>query len=314
MNIFSIVEELEKIDPELNDRFNPRRSAIKNITSFGSKVAMAAAPFALGTLFKRAYGQSVGDVVGVLSFALKLEYLEYEYYNIGVNTSGLIPVGSGMTALSTIRDHEASHVAYLKNAIGATAPTRASQGFTVGTQTYYDFSGGNGAAPFAPTSLDARTQGRGAGPLSGVFDNYDLYLALAQVFEDTGVRAYKGQAPNLINNAALAPALRIHSVEARHASHLRQMRRARGLAGATVFPAPVIKPWITGANDTAIPSSVVGPNYLGEDNTTQGGADLTTLVNIATGAKFTTNMITEAFDEPLTATQVLPLVTIFGVK
>jgi len=57
MNLFSIVEEIEKVDPEFNDRISPRRDAIKNITSFGSKVAIAAIPFTLGSLFKKAYGQ-----------------------------------------------------------------------------------------------------------------------------------------------------------------------------------------------------------------------------------------------------------------
>jgi hypothetical protein len=57
MNLLSIIEEIEKVDPEFKDRVNPRRAAIRNITSFGSKVAIAAIPFAFTTLFKKAYGQ-----------------------------------------------------------------------------------------------------------------------------------------------------------------------------------------------------------------------------------------------------------------
>ena len=54
-------------------------------------------------------------------------------------------------------------------------------------------------------------------------------LALAQAFEDTGVRAYKGQAGALMgNDNLLTAALQIHSVEARHAS---EIRRLRGLQG-----------------------------------------------------------------------------------
>ena len=49
-------------------------------------------------------------------------------------------------------------------------------------------------------------------------------MVLAQAFEDTGVRAYKGQAGNLISNSAyLTAALQIHSVEARHASYIRDL-------------------------------------------------------------------------------------------
>jgi rubrerythrin len=50
-------------------------------------------------------------------------------------------------------------------------------------------------------------------------------LALAQAFEDTGVRAYKGQAANLMSKPdLLTAALQIHSVEARHASEVRRLR------------------------------------------------------------------------------------------
>ena len=62
MNLFSILEEIEKVDPEFNDRISPRRDAIKNITSFGSKVAVAAIPFAMGNLFKKAYGQAASVI------------------------------------------------------------------------------------------------------------------------------------------------------------------------------------------------------------------------------------------------------------
>ena len=121
------------------------------------------------------------------------------------------------------------------------------------------------------------------------------------------LRAYKGQAPNIImNQTYLTAALNIHSVEARHASHIRTIRRLASGTAATP------KSWITGANDSGFAG--VNANYAGEDNTTQGGVDLTTLTNPVTGAKFTTSVITEAFDEPLTYAQVLPLVTPFGVK
>jgi hypothetical protein len=58
---------------------------------------------------------------------------------------------------------------------------------------------------------------------NGTTAAYAQFLALAQAFEDTGVRAYKGQAANLISTDLLTAALQIH-VEARHASEVRRLR------------------------------------------------------------------------------------------
>ncbi len=206
----------------------------------------------------------------ILNFALTLEYLEAEFYTMGVASNGLIPSGAALNAMMTIRDHENQHVEFLKTALGSAAVSKPTFDFTAG------------------------------GAFGDVFSNYDTFLAIAQVFEDTGVRAYKGQAGGLISNKdVLTAALNIHSVEARHASHLRQMRRARGGAAEN------LKPWITGANDTGI-GSVVDAVYAGEDNKTQGGVDITQLNGV--GGKISANAATESFDEPLTAEEVLAIV------
>ncbi len=137
-----------------------------------------------------------------------------------------------------------------------------------------------------------------------VFSDYGLFLAVAQTFEDTGVRAYKGQAGNLMsNNEVLTAALNIHSVEARHASHIRQMRKANG----SLVPAGVnVKPWIT-LNQSGIGSSVVQASYNGEEITTQAGVNI---VNIG-GFTISASAASEAFDEALTKDQILAIVTPF---
>src|ERR1700709_1073505 len=138
MNLFNIIEEIEKVDPEVTERLSPRRDAIKNITSFGSKVAVAALPFALGTMFKKAYGAttaSTTSVVDVLNFALTLEFLESYFYNQGTASAGLIPAADA-SYLATITADENKHVTFLQGVI-------SSLGGTPVTAPTFDLTAGN---------------------------------------------------------------------------------------------------------------------------------------------------------------------------
>jgi hypothetical protein len=281
MNLFNIIEEIEKVDPEVTERMSPRRDAIKNITSFGSKVALAALPFAFATIFKKAYGATAPTAVNtVLNFALQLEYLESTFYNQAVAAAGLIP-STDMGYFTTIQADENAHVAFLQSVLGAAAFTSPAFDLT----------------------------GKGAFP--NVLTDYPTFLAVSNTFEDTGVRAYKGQAPNLLGNqVVLTAALSIHAVEARHASAVRQIRASHGVS---------ITPWITGSasvyNDTGI--AAVNANYgagvsgyPAENNVTQDGIDVTTLSSFY-GSTTPYNVACEAFDEPLDMATVLSLVNPF---
>ena len=292
MSIKKILHEIEKVDPEVYERLDTRRNTMKQFTSIAGKLALTAIPFALGGMFKKAYGQSnrIQDVVSVLNFALTLEYLEAKFYQMGNAAAAggtlAIPGGIDQTSFQIIAAHEAAHVAFLKTAIVAAG------GAPVPEPTF-DFTAGNGS---------------GAGPFAGVFTNYSLFLAVAQTFEDTGVRAYKGQAADaslMANNDVLTAALRIHSVEARHAAHIRKMRKANG----TLIPAGVnVKPWITG-NQSGIASPAVQPSYDGEENTVQATIQITNI----NGQNISADAASEAFDEPLTSAQVLAIVDPFIV-
>lgn len=284
MNFLNIISEIERTDPEVYEKLDSRRNAMRNFFRFSGKIAAAAVPFAVGGMFKKAYGATTDVVSDVLQFALTLEYLEAEFYNKVLAAPGLTAslTGNVRSAIQTISTHENAHVAFLKN-------TLTSLGQTPVSKPNFDFSAGGSAA--------------GTGPFSGLnspFVNYTVMLAMSQTFEDTGVRAYKGQAPQLVHNAALDPALRIHSVEARHASHIRKVRFESGAAGAGV------KPWITG-NQSGIPApfaQYVQASYNGEENTTQGGIQIAGIGGQAISA----NAATESFDEPLTKAQVLAIV------
>lgn len=271
MNLFNIIQEIEKVDPEIHERMSPRRDAIKNITSFGSKVAVAALPFAFATMFKKAYGQASPVAVNdVLNFALKLEYLESYFYNQGAAAAGLVPA-SDASYFATIQNDESLHVKFLQSVLGAAA------------------------VPMPSFDLTAK------GTFPTVLSDYNTYLAVANAFEDTGVRAYKGQAPNLLGNqVVLTAALSIHAVEARHASAVRQIRASHGV---------MITPWITGSasisNDLGV--AAVDGNYAGENNVMQGGVNVTTLPSMS-GSSTAYNIAVEAFDEPLDMVTVLGLV------
>ena len=280
MNLQNILSEIEKTDPDVYDRLDTRRSAMKSFALTSGKIALATIPFALGSMFQKAYGSPTGTkdiIIDTLNFALTLEYLESNFY-IQAVASGIIPAGD-LNGITVIRDHENEHVNFLKTAITAAGAMPVS---------------------FTAASFDYTAKGT----FSNVFTDYGTMLAVAQTFEDTGVRAYKGQAPNLISSHdVLTAALQIHSVEARHAAHIREIRRATGL----LVPAGVIvKPWIT-LNQSGIGSAAVQPSYNGEDNVVQAGV---TITNIG-GFPISASAASEAFDEPLTKDQVTAIVTPF---
>jgi len=281
MNLQNILSEIEKTDPDVYDRLDTRRNAMKSFAKTSGKIALASIPFALGSMFQKAYSSPASPtdiIIDTLNFALTLEYLESNFY-IKAVASGIIPAGDALNSLTVIRDHENEHVNFLKTAISAAGATPVS---------------------FTADSFDFTAKGT----FPGVFTDYGTLLAVAQTFEDTGVRAYKGQAPNLIsNNDYLTAALQIHSVEARHAAHLREMRKAANL----LIPAGVdVKPWIT-LNQSGIASSAVQASYDGEENVVQAGV---TITNIG-GFSISANAASEAFDEPLTKDQITAIVTPF---
>lgn len=289
MNLQNIISEIEQVDPEVYDRFDSRRKAMKKFASFSGKVALASLPLAIGSMFKSAYGQTTPQsVIDVLNFALTLEYLEAEFYNSIVGSPGYLTApAAAQGALTKIKNDENAHVAFLKGALGAAAVAKPT----------FDFTAGNGS---------------GTGPFAGYRSNYAVQLAMAQDFEDTGVRAYKGQAAALQpSKAFLTAALNIHSVEARHASHIRQMRRALDMAVPS--GQKPLKPWIT-LNYSGIEfppaQAAIDPSYAGEEVTTQATVNI---IGVGGNSFIDAKAASESFDEPLTKAQVLAIVDPFIV-
>lgn len=279
MNLQNILQEIEQqVDPELEERMSSRRSALRDFAGLGGKIALTALPFALGSFFNKSYGQTNNSsVLEILNYALTLEYLEAEFYTTALTkTSITFPTDAAKAAITKIKNDEAAHVAFLKTAI-------TTAGGTPITKPTFNFESN---ATFG-----------------NVFANYVTFLAVAQAFEDTGVRAYKGRAKELVKGGAyLTAALNIHSVEARHASHIRQMRRTAAGGNQTAM-----KPWITGANDSGV--SAVNAVYAGEDNKVQAGVTITSLAGV--NGTISANAATEAFDEPLSKADVLVIANLF---
>ena len=285
MNISNFFETLASIDVQ-DDGAKSRKEILKAMTSVGKKFAIASIPASIFTLFPKTSSAQTGSEtpMQVLQFALLLEQLEYAYYNNALNNSpGLVIPPADLPIFRQILKHETQHVAFL-------SATIASLSGTPGTAPTFDFSGNAAGANnnFTP------------------FVVYGQFLALSQAFEDTGVRAYKGQAAFLqgsANKPYLQAALQIHSVEARHASEVRRLRGG-GINVADNFD-PGLTGWITGASYGTLPAATAAV-YAGEDNTTQGGVNASTL-----GDGYGTNAATQAFDEPLTMAQVTAIASNF---
>ncbi|MGC1632091.1 MAG: ferritin-like domain-containing protein [Gelidibacter sp.] len=272
MNFITILGMLS--DQDHLSKAGSRRDSFNHFKKLGTSVVLASIPFGLAATSSKSKTANaaifgVTDTASntdVLNFALTLEYLERSFYRQGLDAEGLIPAAD-QTVFTTISKHEDAHVEFLKAALGDDAIAEPT----------FDFTGAPGGLNLNP------------------FNDYPTFMALAQGFEDTGVRAYKGQAGALANdNALLQYALQIHSVEARHASQVRRMRGEKG--------------WITKSQNTLPPQfAAIYGGATPESNTVQGGVNLAGMFASYGGD----DAVTEAFDEPLTMDEVLAIGGIF---
>jgi rubrerythrin len=127
-----------------------------------------------------------GDV-GILNYALTLEYLETAFY-ADVVKSGLFK-GAELETIRKFGREEAEHVEALKAAVKQLGGRPAKE-------------------PKAEFPLESAKS----------------VLELAATVENLGAAAYLGQAANIESPEVLASALAIHSVEGRHAAALNTLR------------------------------------------------------------------------------------------
>jgi hypothetical protein len=146
-----------------------------------------------------------GDI-GILNYALTLEYLEAAFYN-GATAAKLSLTPQVAAFLKTVTLDENAHVAFLKKALGSKAAKEPK----------FNFAGAN-------TSTQA-------------------FMNTAAVLENTGVHAYLGQVLNIKNPAYVVAAGSILTIEARHASVIGLLNEASP-TGAMIAPdGPFDQPW-----------------------------------------------------------------------
>jgi hypothetical protein len=183
------LDEMHHEAVESLDQGDSRRSFLKKAGLSGAAVmgsgallsaltpAGAAAATGKGRPPVKPFGK--GDI-GILNYALTLEYLEAAFYNEA--TKNKVAKGAQESAfLKRTTADENAHVAFLKKALGSKAVAAPK----------VDFGSATSKSMWLPTSM---------------------------VLENTGVKAYGGQALNISNPAYISAALSIWAVEARHAS------------------------------------------------------------------------------------------------
>jgi len=188
----------------------------------------ALAGLVLGGVTKKADAATLTDT-DILNFALNLEYLEANFYNLAVNGATIdklsTPIGITGTgtqgviltkpnfakvpfAISTIKAYatetaieEGKHVSFLRGALGTSAVAQPQIDLVA--------------------SFNTLATAAGIGSTFDPFANDAFFLIGAYIFEDVGVTAYHGAAGSISSSANLSAAVGIHAVEAYHAGLVR---------------------------------------------------------------------------------------------
>jgi hypothetical protein len=163
--------------------------------------------------------------IKIANYALTLEYLEAEFYKQAL-ASGAITQPEVRAFATTVASHEATHVKTLKGILGSKAVKKPK----------FDFG-------------DTVT-------------NQDKFKMTAQVLEDTGVAAYAGQGPNLLQRPLVVAALSIHSVEARHAAWIRFINSSGGLRGTGTSSLPAPKAFDKALSEKKVLSAVKKTGFI----------------------------------------------------
>jgi len=172
------------VDGAIAEAKHQQQRAISRRSLLAGAAAGAGALLLGGSKARATSGLSANDV-GILNYALVLEYLQASFYTEAERSGALS--GKTAQAAKVVGATERAHVKAFQDLLGSKAVKRP----------LFDFQ--------------------------GVTEAQQAFLKTAVAFEDLAVAAYKGQAPKLQSSAVLAAAVGIHSVEARHAAWVRKL-------------------------------------------------------------------------------------------
>ena len=163
-------------------------------------------------------GLPKGDV-DILNYALTLEYLETAFYE-EANDKGALS-GQYARFSKVVAGHESAHVDALRDTLGDKATKKPR----------FDFK--------------------------GTTESQSTFAQTAMVLEDTGVKAYQGQAGNIKTPAVLKAAISIHPVEARHAAWIASI-----MGGGSGQPSPAPQAFNPAEDMAAVLAAVKGTGFI----------------------------------------------------
>jgi hypothetical protein len=296
MNLLSLLDTIGgaapgPVSPEVAATLPTGRRVMLRSAGQASVRALAAAlPLAL-TLpaLAASTAETISDSLRLL---LTLTDLQEALYTKALATPPLVP-STVRAEIDLIRQQHQQQAAFLRGLFeraGTTKPPVAT----------FDFSGSH--------------YGTGPVQFAEVFTTFDKFLQLAQPVADAAARIYQGQLMNLnSDNQLLDAMIRRQAVEARHASHLRTLRR--NLSNSLLpksWPSPT---------DPAVPAALA-TIQASEDNLKQlvpgataagdfSGARYINFIALSPDTPVRSTSLAEAFDEPLSTQQAVDLLALF---
>ncbi len=266
-------------------------------------------------------GTSV-QIENVLQFLLQLAFWQDQFYSPNPALGYLSTVGEAV-AFAQIQKQEKEQIIFLQTTI-------QSLGFTpMAANAQYNFQAVN-------------TQNQ-TGLFPYYLSDYNTFLNIAQLIEDTVVKAYIGQINNLFgNNQLINQVCGMMTLHARQSAFIRTIRgnisansniysvTQQSLSESSPIP---LKPWLTqsdiiaagtpfsvnttvnGVSQTlytlavpTLPYNGNGGSDIGESNTVQANINI---INLNNQTSITSDVATESFDEPLSQATTLNIVNSF---